>query len=284
MLNPTRKSFASYPRRNFLSGAAAIPFYLWFQKTLPAPAKHHIRYNVLTAQGQANLKVYAEAVKQMMALPSTNPISWVFQWYTHWVPGPMSSGPKTQQINSIFGSNPSPQKTLAQTIWDTCQSHGPGEPEDNFLPWHRMYVFFLEAIVRKVAKAPAFTLPYWNYSVSGAAHGIMPDKFRLQGNAIWGSLYRTNRNAGPNQGHPIDQTDPGALDLTALNQTTYSPSGAQPGFCQDLDFGLHGNVHVLIGNTQGMGNVPYAAGDPIFWMHHCNIDRLWASWNKCGGK
>src|SRR5262249_44198603 len=24
--------------------------------------------------------------------------------------------------------------------------------------------------------------------------------------------------------------------------------------------------------------------DPIFYLHHCNIDRLWASWNKCGRK
>jgi tyrosinase len=51
-----------------------------------------------------------------------------------------------------------------------------------------------------------------------------------------------------------------------------------------LDFGIHGNVHVLIGNGQGMGSVPFAAYDAIFWMHHCNIDRLWASWNKNGGK
>jgi tyrosinase len=31
-----------------------------------------------------------------------------------------------------------------------------------------------------------------------------------------------------------------------------------------------------------MGYVPTAAQDPIFWMHHCNIDRLWASWNRAG--
>jgi tyrosinase len=22
--------------------------------------------------------------------------------------------------------------------------------------------------------------------------------------------------------------------------------------------------------------------DPIFWLHHCNIDRLWAEWNARG--
>ncbi len=33
-----------------------------------------------------------------------------------------------------------------------------------------------------------------------------------------------------------------------------------------------------------MGSIPWAARDPIFWLHHCNIDRLWASWNKAGRK
>jgi tyrosinase len=33
-----------------------------------------------------------------------------------------------------------------------------------------------------------------------------------------------------------------------------------------------------------MGSVPWAANDPVFWLHHCNIDRLWASWNKGGGR
>jgi tyrosinase len=50
-----------------------------------------------------------------------------------------------------------------------------------------------------------------------------------------------------------------------------------------LDGGLHGSVHVLVGNaSQGMGSIAWAANDPIFWMHHCNIDRLWESWNRAG--
>jgi tyrosinase len=27
-----------------------------------------------------------------------------------------------------------------------------------------------------------------------------------------------------------------------------------------------------------MGRVPTAAFDPVFWAHHCNIDRIWAIW------
>jgi hypothetical protein len=33
-----------------------------------------------------------------------------------------------------------------------------------------------------------------------------------------------------------------------------------------------------------MGAVPYAGQDPLFFVHHANIDRMWASWNKNGGR
>lgn len=30
---------------------------------------------------------------------------------------------------------------------------------------------------------------------------------------------------------------------------------------------------------------PYLAGvDPIFWLHHCNVDRLWEAWMNTSGK
>jgi tyrosinase len=87
-----------------------------------------------------------------------------------------------------------------------------------------------------------------------------------------------------NAGNPIDASSPGVLNLNSLAQCSYSPVAALQGFNASLDFNLHGAVHVLIGNALGMGQVPWAANDPIFWLHHCNIDRLWASWNDAGRK
>ena len=43
----------------------------------------------------------------------------------------------------------------------------------------------------------------------------------------------------------------------------------------------HNVVHGTIGGNMGDGN--RAAQDPIFWLHHCNIDRLWAAWLRQGG-
>ncbi|CAG7854383.1 Tyrosinase; AltName: Full=Monophenol monooxygenase [Serendipita indica DSM 11827] len=42
---------------------------------------------------------------------------------------------------------------------------------------------------------------------------------------------------------------------------------------------LHGNLHNFIGSENGhMSSTDFAAFDPIFWFHHCNVDRLFAIW------
>lgn len=42
---------------------------------------------------------------------------------------------------------------------------------------------------------------------------------------------------------------------------------------------LHGSIHVAVGGTMGhMSQLQYSAFDPIFWLHHANVDRLFAIW------
>lgn len=239
-----------------------------------------MRYDARSAQGQEMLKIYAGAVKAMQNLAGTDPSNWTFQWYTHFVKG---STTKSAEIQRIFGTSPSPHRDLALAMWNTCQAHS-GQNENLFLPWHRMFVLFFENIIRAVSKRDDFTLPYWNYSASGPTHGVLPPQFLNGADPDFGPLYVAERNPLANQGKPIDQGQPDdPLGLSALKQAEYSPNGALQGFCLALDSGLHGNVHVLTGNRQNMGAVPWAARDPIFWLHHCNIDRLWASWNANGG-
>lgn len=38
---------------------------------------------------------------------------------------------------------------------------------------------------------------------------------------------------------------------------------------------MHNRVHVWVGGHMGPGTSP---NDPIFFLHHCNVDRLWALW------
>jgi tyrosinase len=244
-----------------------------------------IRYNLATPNGQAMLKKYAQAVKIMRATPPSDPLSWTFQWYTHWVPGATFSPTfKAKAINTIYppGSNPQ-HKALALQMWDTCQAHGPGMVEDYFLPWHRMFVCSFENIIRKVLNDNSFTLPYWNYSTP--AGFPLPKEFQMQNDPVFGSLFEPKRRSVVNNGQPIFNGIGIAGDLSpagALAKPNYSQVGSISGFNLELDQTLHGNVHVFVGTNQNMGFVPNAGGDPIFWMHHCNIDRLWASWNNAG--
>lgn len=38
---------------------------------------------------------------------------------------------------------------------------------------------------------------------------------------------------------------------------------------------LHNRVHVWVGGDMGPGTSP---NDPVFYLHHCNVDRIWALW------
>ncbi|KAL8988921.1 MAG: hypothetical protein Q9177_002084 [Variospora cf. flavescens] len=41
---------------------------------------------------------------------------------------------------------------------------------------------------------------------------------------------------------------------------------------------MHNGIHMLVGNGGHMSNIPYSSFDPIFWLHHANVDRLFALW------
>lgn len=48
---------------------------------------------------------------------------------------------------------------------------------------------------------------------------------------------------------------------------TISPTGQEPG--------MHNRVHVWVGGSMLPMSSP---NDPIFFLNHCNVDRIWASW------
>ncbi|PGH01133.1 hypothetical protein AJ79_08004 [Helicocarpus griseus UAMH5409] len=73
----------------------------------------------------------------------------------------------------------------------------------------------------------------------------------------------------------------------AMNQTELTLSQPDFGHFTRVDdggpsfeaSGLHGGGHYGVGGTYGqMGDLYTSPGDPIFHMHHANLDRLWWSW------
>ena len=47
-----------------------------------------------------------------------------------------------------------------------------------------------------------------------------------------------------------------------------------------LEHQLHDKVHMAISGQMGTGSSP---NDPAFFLHHCNVDRLWAIWQQKWG-
>jgi tyrosinase len=179
----------------------------------------------------------------------------------------------------------------AEPLWNQCQ-HGTWY----FLPWHRMYVLRFEEIVRKIVEEQQgpkdWALPYWNYGLDGK-YAEIPQAFRnpKMPNGEPNPLYVAERAAGINSGAALPPTTtsatkaleclhfPGAAEFGGAI-TKFSHSGR--GFGQ-LESTPHNVVHTGVGGPRGLMSFPETAAlDPIFWLHHSNIDRLWTVWNAAG--
>jgi len=74
-------------------------------------------------------------------------------------------------------------------------------------------------------------------------------------------------------------------NYTSFSNNAWIPLGSNESY--DSLESLHDTVHTLAGgggfgqpNTQGghMSFIPYSGFDPIFWLHHTNVDRIFAIW------
>ena len=81
----------------------------------------------------------------------------------------------------------------------------------------------------------------------------------------------------------------GIYDTTPYNDTSGPPTTAQinASWRKYLERRLHDTVHVWIGgatsNFSDGGHMtfpPVAVNDPIFFLHHCSVDRLWTIWQQ----
>ena len=194
----------------------------------------------------AELAAFKNGVAVMKARPANDPTSWTYQAAIHGHAPPL------------------------QTAWNTCQHN-----VTHFLSWHRMYLCFFERILRAASGMPSLGLPYWNYSDSADANArYLPTAFQTPANAT-NSLYTANRNPNINNGSA-------QLAASAVSLTSVIPGPlAFYSFSGNINSTPHGAVHGGVGG--GMGGFNTAGLDPVFWLHHCNIDRLWNRWLAGGG-
>jgi tyrosinase len=250
------------------------------------------------------VKWYAKGVGVLQSRPITDVTSWHFLAAMHGIDFKL-----WQDFGYLKPKQPLPLPAVQQKYWAQCQHQS-----WYFLPWHRGYVAAFEAIVRAAIvglKGPAdWALPYWNYNNQKQAHArelppAFADKTMPDGSV--NPLFVSRRYGDGS--NPI-VLDPREIRLVALNDDQFEggAGGVRPGFGgpgtlfhhggEDnspngaLESEPHNNVHGAVGGSlpgknqndprnNGLMSMPdTAALDPIFWLHHANIDRLWEVWRQ----
>jgi tyrosinase len=177
-----------------------------------------------------------------------------------------------------------------------------------------MYVYYFERILRAAVQQAVgdpnyeFTLPFWDYG--DAAYHDLPEPFRVPA-ASSNSLYIPQRASNCNNGQECVSASTGsstqAMSLLPFCNCPQGQSctGCTANLLPDEAFGSqftsapvhlasyfgelesqpHNVVHDAVGGDSGwMAYVECAARDPIFWIHHANIDRLWQVWLNQGDR
>jgi hypothetical protein len=93
----------------------------------------------------------------------------------------------------------------------------------------------------------------------------------------------------PNTSFHLHHTQPAKTIRPSYQQHSAAlPAVAAAAFCVSSCFGnleqVHNDIHNILGGTSGeMATILYAGFDPLFWLHHCQLDRaLWLFQNNNG--
>lgn len=245
-------------------------------------SERYIRKNANSPEALSDIQAMNKALEIMRQKGCTDPASWYYQGAIHWIPDSIPNNTLCESYSNVND---------LKEAWDNCTHSPSGKEKLHFLVWHRLYIWHFEKIVRKLSGKKDFALPYWAYTNKNAVDRILPEMLR-QSNS---SLYEACRYDSLNMGQPVSGEIERALDLTKLmSYTDYKT------FCLNINAAPHGAMHDYIGagndttgllkfnnpitnsvtNTGLMGWVPTAGFDPVFWLHHSNIDRIWQQWTN----
>ena len=208
-----------------------------------------IRYDLSHPKGQKNLQIYEDAIAMMKGekqLPK-NVLNSDARKYLD-----------KNKDNFIDSDSSYNWQNYASIHEEQCAHF-----TEHFLPWHRVYINYFEKAVRTITGVPKFTLPYWNYN--DPSQRYLPEAFSKKNSP----LYEQSRNKKINkreieiQAANIDEDD--SLYINPQNYTYFSSW---------IELHPHSDFHFQIGGVAAPTGT--AALDPIFWMNHNNLDRLWA--------
>ena len=178
---------------------------------------------------------------------------------------------------------------------------------ENFLPWHRLYLLNLERDLQEIDSS--VSLHYWRwdfpapnlFSVDFAGQTTVTSDDSSLGSVPTFSLSNPLRNWIPPGSAQLlrsafnwDLTFNGGWDVLidrkapeayAINQgkgiyinlfwDQNRPRGSRPGYVFSAP---HGGGHMSFRGQ--ISDIPTAPQDPVFFMLHSNVDRLWALWQN----
>jgi tyrosinase len=131
-----------------------------------------------------------------------------------------------------------------------------------FLAWHRGYIYYFEQQLRAVSGDSTLTLPYWDYYT----YPKMPSEFT--DTASGNPLYVSGRvNTDVYSALTLAPFAPSVLNMQRGTSNSYEAS---------FESAPHNPVHNIIGGWMADMQSPT---DPIFYLHHANVDRLWDAWS-----
>jgi tyrosinase len=266
--------------------------------TVPVGCIVHVRHDVanLTAAQLASISRGFQVMIQRSFNNPNDPTGLTYQANMH---------------STLMSSNMCPMGDPTNPMWDQCQHYS-----DLFFPWHRMYLYYFERILRAASGDPNLTLPYWNYE--SPTEQKLPAAYttpnsacsQVTGDAISGFVYQIGNPSAHPGCNPLylpkriltastSLPSGAADDSVAMADTSFEPSaggnfgggpppGSPPAECHfdgaaqgDLESQPHDTIHVKVGGI--MVETTQSANDPVFFLHHTEIDHLWKRWLAEGG-
>ncbi|KAJ8324127.1 hypothetical protein QVD99_008461 [Batrachochytrium dendrobatidis] len=191
---------------------------------------------------------------------------------------------------SIYTDNRT-QSRHADFGWLHFQMMNTVHQSASFLPWHRVFLHAYEVSLKTECNYKGF-LPFWDWTVDSQA----PERAPVWGDKAFGTDGDPSTDThclidGPFVNYTITVPETVCISRTISQLTTYSSYYSPESvhqiissshnfseFSTSLEFGPHAVVHVGVGGS--MSEVIISAHDPIFYLHHANVDRIWSLWQK----
>lgn len=143
-----------------------------------------------------------------------------------------------------------------------------------FLPWHRIYIFELEEMLQ--AFEPGISIPYWDWEnerqIPEWLNNFTPD---VPSDNETFTVIRRPPSSRTSFLLPSKTDVEKLLSISKYADFTSALEHGIPTGPKETETTMHNAVHNWVGGTMATMNSP---ADILFWLHHANIDRIWAKW------